>query len=312
MKRPDSFPTLSEVSFLHEALFGYPPDRFSQIDFLMSLPSMRNVALAMVNSPRYRVESRAEVPLWQSDKWVMADLHGLNIWINLHDRFIATTILDGHYEDDLMAHMFARLPPGGTLVDAGANIGAYTLQAARQVGPGGKVFAFEPQEMTFRHLARSASANGFDDRCVLINEGLSDTPARASMIHHPGNPGASNVTLDSTGNGPKIVLSTLDERDFGDRVDFFKIDVEGFETNVLKGGKAFFARYRPSAISEVFPAMLREHGNSTAEEYIELWQSYGYRVSLIGHPGSGRDLDAAELRHEENFPPLFNIALEPR
>jgi len=62
MKRADSFPTLSEVSFLHEALFGYPPDRFSQIDFLMSLPSTRNVALAMVTArgtgsraaPRFR------------------------------------------------------------------------------------------------------------------------------------------------------------------------------------------------------------------------------------------------------------------
>lgn len=133
------------------------------------------------------------------------------------------------------------------------------------------------------------------------------------MIHHPGNPGASNVKLevDLDSNQPTIELTSLDESDFGDRVDFFKIDVEGFETNVLKGGKEFFARYRPPATSEVFPAMLREHGNSSAEEYIGLWESYGYRARLFDHGNNDRVITAADMKTVSDLPPLFNILLDP-
>lgn len=121
-------PALSEVSFIHEALFGYPPDRHTAIDFLMSLPNARHVTLALLNSPRYRAESRGEVPLWPVDKWVMTDFQELSIWINLNDRHIGVTILDGHYEEELVAEMRKQLPPGATMVDVGANVGVYSCK----------------------------------------------------------------------------------------------------------------------------------------------------------------------------------------
>ena len=306
---------IDQVNYLHTALLGYPLDAHSDAHHLLHSMTVHEMALKILRSPRFQNEIRAKVPLWPTDKWVQTTLHDLKIWINLKDSFIAMSILQGHYEEELVALMIANAPERGTVVDVGANVGAYTLQAARAVGAEGKVYAFEPRPDTFGMLSESVAANGFSGRCILLNQGLSDKAGYASMqdvdVH---NPGASFVKEESdTQSGQRLVkLTVLDEIDFGDRVDFFKIDVEGYESKVLRGGASFFRRYKPAATSEVFPNMLREAGGSSAEEYLDLWDSYGYEVRLFDYQGSQRVLRPSDLRNEAEFPGLFNIVCHSR
>lgn len=251
-------------------------------------------------------------PVWPVSKWVCTELKGLLIWIDLNDDFIGRTILHDVYEDELVGIVLSHMRPGSTFVDVGTNVGAYSLQMARAVGPTGKVFSFEPRSDTFAMLQRSVRANGFDDRCRLYNKGLGDAAGAGWLHHWTGNQGASFVSEEGQPGGDPIEITTLDDIDFGERVDFFKIDVEGFETKVLKGGRRFFKRYRPPATSEVFPRVLRAVGGSSAEEYLSLWEEYGYEVRLYEDGKAGRVLAPSDLRDETAFPDLFNILCNPR
>lgn len=250
---------------------------------------------------------------WAENKRVCADFRGLRIWINLGDVHIGRTILNGWYEDALVDFVLSHLGEGGTFVDIGANVGAYTLQAARAVGSVGRVFAFEPRPDTFAMLKRSVGDNGFDPCCRLFPAGLGDHAGAARIRHWAGNDGASFVQEGATaGTGDPIELTTLDAIDFGERVDFLKIDVEGFETKVLRGGRDFFARYKPPILTEVFPGVLRDGGGSSAEEYLSLLHDYGYAMRMVDDHGLGRTVEPAELRVEADFPGLFNVVCFPR
>lgn len=254
-----------------------------------------------------------EDPVWREDRFVCVEFRGLRIWVNLKDEHIGRMVLRGAYEDGSVDFVLSHLKEGATLVDVGANVGVYSLQAARAVGPTGRVFAFEPRDVTFSLLERSVRENGFDDRCVLSRKGLSDTSSSGWMHHWAGNDGASFVRqIAATSGGDPIELTTLDDIEFGPRVDFFKVDVEGFETKVLRGGKRFFERYKPPASSEVFPAVLREVGGSSAEEYLSLWKSYGYEIRLYDGENIGRAVEPTELASESNFPEIFNVICLPR
>ncbi|WP_175345374.1 FkbM family methyltransferase [Bradyrhizobium sp. ORS 375] len=255
---------------------------------------------------------RQLVPIWPSDKWVATDLDGLRIWINLHDNYIARTILEGHYENEVLAIIAKQLKTGGVYVDIGANVGAHALRVARHVGSEGRVFCFEPRVDTFHMLSRSIEENSLADRCVIFNKGLSDKESLGRMRHFDLNPGASFVLEDTSPEDESIVLTTLDEIDFGETVDVLKIDVEGFETKVLRGGRSFFRKYRPIATSEVFPAALRNAGSSSAEEYVDLWNSYDYEVRWFEPNEAGAVVQASLLRDESRFPDLFNVICYPR
>ena len=167
----------AQVNYLHAAILGCEIDERTPIEELVRSSGSREIAMKLLGSHRYREESNR--PLWPKDKWVGADLHGLRIWLNLNDSHIAVGVLREDWEEQIVGFMLSSLKPGSTLVDVGANIGVYTLQGARAVGPGGKVFAFEPRSDTYQMLCRSIRENGFEDRCVPSKKGLSDAPGRA-------------------------------------------------------------------------------------------------------------------------------------
>jgi FkbM family methyltransferase len=151
------------------------------------------------------------------------------------------------FEDELP---FVRqlLQPGQNVIDIGANYGTYTLSMAKRVGASGHVWAFEPSSTTAQFLARSVAANGFA-HVTLEQKAVSSTAGSAqlalhvqselrSIIHGAGPPGDSET----------VSLVTLD--DCMDRyrwvdIDLIKIDAEGEEANIVKGGRRFFASLAP-------------------------------------------------------------------
>jgi FkbM family methyltransferase len=151
------------------------------------------------------------------------------------------------FEDELP---FVRqlLQPGQNVIDIGANYGVYTLPMAKKVGASGHVWAFEPASSTAQFLAQSIAANGFG-HVTLEQKAVSSAPGSAqlalhvhaelrSIVRNPAPPGGSE----------KVSLVTLD--DCMDRhrwvdIDLIKIDAEGEEVNIVKGGRRFFANLAP-------------------------------------------------------------------
>ena len=140
------------------------------------------------------------------------------------------------------------------VVDIGANYGVYTLSMAKAVGPNGRVWAFEPASDTARLLNEAIAINGFS-QIVLERKALSSAGGNARLSLN-ANSELNALTRDAQAGGASetVTLTTLDDcmRRFGWRnMDFVKMDAEGEESNILKGGKTFFAELSPLVQYEI-------------------------------------------------------------
>jgi FkbM family methyltransferase len=155
----------------------------------------------------------------------------------------------------------------GFAADVGANIGNHSLYF-RKYYP--KVFSFEPNPRTYKVLSLNAE---LVDNIECFNVGLSDTARRAFLNINAGNVGGSHLSVDETyrsNTQQEIVLETLDgmAESFGGRLGLVKIDVEGHELAVLKGGKELLARDKPVILFEQQVENF-SHGQSTVYEYLK-------------------------------------------
>ena len=146
------------------------------------------------------------------------------------------------------------LQPGQTVIDIGANYGLYTLSIAHTVGGAGRVWAFEPASTTAALLAQSIVANGYS-HVELVQSALSSAEGTAQLSMNNHSELNALVHDERDGQPTEAVrVATLDgcAEEFGwSGIDFVKIDAEGEEANVLKGGTRFFRENSPLVQYEI-------------------------------------------------------------
>lgn len=173
----------------------------------------------------------------------------------------------------------AFLEPDMTAIDVGANLGVYSLPIARLVGPGGRVFAYEPGGEARALLEQSRNTNGFGNLEVL-GLALSDSEREG----HLGFADSSELrALGGNGSGEPVRITSLDLEHAArgwSSVDFIKIDAEGEEERIIAGAKEFFARHSPLVMFEV------KAGNTVNERLRRIYPSIGYSFyrQLVGAP----------------------------
>lgn len=181
---------------------------------------------------------------------------------------------------------------GDFVLDVGTNLGEVLLQLAQAVGPGGRVIGFEPNPQTFLIAEENLALNdwakaevhqlGLGDRAETLNLG-----SRADT-----NSGADCVIRGET-CGHSIRVLPLDqfagEHDIK-RVDLIKVDVEGFEMHVLRGGEKTIEQFRPILFLELCEDNLRRQGESAAG--VLRWledREYGSVDAMTGAPVTSAD-----------------------
>jgi FkbM family methyltransferase len=183
--------------------------------------------------------------------------------------------------------MRALLHPGDAMIDAGANIGLFTVLAAACVGPGGRVIACEPSKSTMDLLRQNVDRNGFE--WVELREvALAERPGRLEMqVFEPGSGFSSFAPADSSrARTVEVEVTTLDQvaGELLDRTRVVKLDVEGAELRALQGASALFDRARPDFIVEVEPEHLARQGSSPADVQA-LFDDAGYVAYEIAERG---------------------------
>lgn len=186
--------------------------------------------------------------------------------------------------------------PGDTVVDAGANIGTYTLPLARLVGPRGRVVAIEPAPLAARRLAENIARNRLTQVDVVAAAvGRAVGQAEMSVDKDVSNtlavgPGSFRVET--------VSVVTLDSLVGGERPSLVKLDVEGFEEEALHGASALLsAEDGPVVLVEITEHLLRRAGSS-GDRVIDLLRGRGY---IVRFPVLGSDGRVA-FRDDEHTP----------
>ena len=181
-------------------------------------------------------------------------------------------------------HAFrAATQKGTTVLDVGANVGAYTLMFANWVGENGRVFAFEPAPDACDGLRAHIALNGFDDRVAVIQAAVSASVGDAPFAVHPSG-GASSLALASVKDATRLTVSTetIDSicKAYGLLPAVIKIDVEGAELDVLRGARNTLALPGLHVFVELHPSAWRDAGITRSEIEQELRQQ-GFRVEPL-------------------------------
>jgi FkbM family methyltransferase len=221
--------------------------------------------------------------------------HGLPRLINGTDQMF---VVPGAGMDEtcepVVWHVMMRLiRAGDTIVDVGANIGIHTVAFAKRSAPDGRVYAFEPDSANLATLHAHIRLNHLEDRVSVFAAAIGATCGEvgfislSDMVSHIAVDGWRDLYAGRAGETVMVAMKTLDSVFPSGRVDFIKIDVEGFEESVLRGAQTLLgdpARRPRAIVVEVHPFAWEGVGTSS-ESLLELLTRNGYRVaSLAGQP----------------------------
>ena len=177
----------------------------------------------------------------------------------------------------LAAVAAAALPPDGVVLDVGANIGLSALALAPLV-PRGRILAVEPSPRTVAALRRTLALNGLEARVAVEGVAVGAAPGEAAFHAAAHSAGAHLMDPGTLGGDAlpqvRVPVETVDAlvaRHGLARLDFIKIDVEGFETEVLDGARASLARHRPLVFAEFNAWTLQCNRSANPRAVLEDW-----------------------------------------
>ena len=228
-------------------------------------------------------------------------------WFMARNDGLGSTLTYDGFEPNERSFVARFLRQGMVVLDIGAHQGFYTLLASKLVGSGGKVFAIEPSPREQKALRLNLVLN----RCKNVRSevlALGDTETQADLYvvdgKHTGFNSLRPPCVSGTTSRVKVNVKRLDDwfqEANVERVDFIKLDVEGGELAVLKGGVHFLEqRPRPVILVEMEDARSEPWGHR-ARDTASLLQEHGFHWFAISQGGTLERVPENLEKFEGNF-----------
>ena len=219
--------------------------------------------------------SRLPVTLWGSrfhaptaDRWLALQLHRIGVMGGTHKRLLTETVR-----------------PGMCAVDVGANQGIASLLLSRLVGPEGKVIALEPDPRMAAALQKNLRTNGVTNVDLLI-AGAGAESGEATLFlsaHNSGDNRLSHGDLPTSCPRFKVPIVRLDDVVPERKIDFLKIDTQGWEISVLEGAAACVsASPTLKILCEFWPHGLRQAGREP-ESLVHTLLDMDFALQILQH-----------------------------
>lgn len=309
--------TSDPILWAYRLFLDREPENASYASMAQKFETTAAIRKHFLASPEYMVKN-PDIRTDVTNLKVFADLAHYGVpgllFVNLSDG-IGLSVARGDYEPAEITFMKSLLQPGRTVVDIGANIGAFTVIASHLVGEQGKVFSFEPIPDNISSLQRSLAANPICKNVSLSRTIVADGPRDdveiawqdlqtqdlSSPLSHTG--GAYIVTKDQPiPEGLSRMSAEVDALDNlipeNVKVDFIKIDIEGAEPLAMRGAERILITQSPVIMSEVHTDQLKSVSKTDWKGYFEKMAALGYRP---------RNLDGSELGELEDGN-VYNVA----
>ena len=180
-----------------------------------------------------------------------------------NDKYIGQRIALEKYEPYETQLILRQTKIGDVVVDVGANIGYYTILLADKVGKAGKVYAFEPDKISFEILKKNIKVNNLKN-VMAVNAGVGSKNEIKKLYKSEENLGDHKLYKTPLGyaaspldEGEKIKIIKLD--DFVKKpINFMKIDTQGWEPEVIIGAKKIIEKDKPIIFMEYSPASYKQ------------------------------------------------------
>lgn len=189
---------------------------------------------------------------------------------------------------DELDEFIASCTPGMTLIDVGAHYGVFTLAALHFGGPDAHVIAVDPSPAAQALLKTNLDLNGLASRVTRLEAALGASSEPLRVLTAGGARQHQMVRApEGRADATEIRTRTLDDvaRESGRRITHVKIDVEGFEQQVLEGATLVLSEHRPVLTLEIHPALLA-HLGASAQGVLDLVQRFGYGGTCLDSNGT--------------------------
>lgn len=298
--RNEQRPFSVDAKQVFKIVYGRAPS-YSELDFLSGLSSLSQkgdwtgLFRAIVGGYDHQWLKTPFTIRFSKEDIEYISIYGVEVSTDRVDISVSLPLQREEYESHVVRFYRDCLKPGMTFVDVGANIGVYSLIAAKLVGTSGKVFCFEPNSENCRLIMLSAFRNNFQNVFVYPFALADKTGSGFFSTHIGSNGGLISDTPESLSNPSCVVVPTLRLDDvINFKVDCIKIDVEGAEGLVSQGAMRLIETWHPMITSEFSMEMLPRVSGISGKEYLKFYVDNHYDIFLID-------------RHSQELIPIHDI-----
>lgn len=217
--------------------------------------------------------------------------HKASLLVNVADRVMSKSLLyTGVYEPHVTKVLLDLIRPDSSVLDIGANLGYFTVLAARHA-PRGRVQSFEPDPGNFRMLTVNIALNGLQERVKAHNLAVGDADSTLLLANLDAGNAGGRLTVPENATLERLFGKDFPHREvkavrldgfLGDTaVDLIKIDIEGFEPKAFAGMQRLLARHRPRILAEFAPANLKNIGGMEGRDLLASLLKYGYSLNAM-------------------------------
>jgi len=312
------------VIWAYRLLLGREPENEAVIEEKRALGDVREMIYGVLESLEFRDQCRSSFTArfrreLSAPKYVMTELEdGSRFWVNLRDVHVSRGILNGMWEGVETSFVRRNVRPGMRTLDIGANLGWFTVNMAKLVGPSGHVTAFEPRDDIHHYLCKTVRDNDLENVKVHnVALGAEEGELMLQWGADDENPGGTHLSALSSEALEQMeqVLSQRTPVRVLDRlvdgaVDFIKIDVEGAEKMVFDGAANLLRKNKPIILSEMAPQSLFGVSRVAIDDYFRYVDTLGYEVFELDSEGrlSGTRLTNWPYGNDKD---IINVVLVP-
>jgi FkbM family methyltransferase len=258
---------------------------------------------------------------------VMQDIHGMRFVLYPFDRPNLFSLFRRSADVAEFEVISELVRPGNIAVDIGANVGVYAVQLSRLCGPTGHVWAFEPVPDTYWRLRETLALNRCDNvspikgavsdedgtvRMGLFEPQFAEWNSIGNHLMHTAD--GTPVSPDQSVEVPALTLDKFCEAKGIERINFMKVDVEGFEYSVFRGAQRLLREHRVDYICfEISKEPLYGAGVESRNVFGELkahgYAAYRYDTNTSRFQGPIQDTSELWMNFFASWKELSNIEI---
>jgi len=220
------------------------------------------------------------------DGKIQKDIFGSQMILDLNDRGISRELaLYGYHEKNSTKFVKTIICPGMNILEVGANIGYYLMIEGKMAGPDAKIYAFEPSPYNIDCLKKNLTLNNYTNVSI-YPYAAGETEFETNFYISRRSNLSSFAPMKDNSQIVKVKVVKLDNFLADKRVDFIRMDIEGYEREALLGLKETLRSEKAPKyfFIEIHSLALNKKGSST-KEFVEYMSGFGYEVKKSFYRG---------------------------